>query len=31
MEGAKSAASAVSEKVGRIVDAAGNGIPKRAV
>jgi len=29
MEGAKSAASAVSEKVGRIVDAAGNGIPKR--
>jgi hypothetical protein len=29
MEGAKSAASAVSERVGRIVDAAGNGIPKR--
>ncbi len=30
MEGAKSAAGAVSEKVGRIVDAAGNGVPKRA-
>jgi hypothetical protein len=30
VEGAKSAAGAVSEKVGRIVDAAGKGIPKQA-
>jgi hypothetical protein len=30
IEGAKSAAGAVSEKVGRIVDAAGKGIPKQA-
>jgi hypothetical protein len=29
VEGAKSAASALSAKVGRVVDAAGNGIPKR--
>ncbi len=30
MEGVKSTASALSEKAGRVVDAAGQGIPKRA-